>query len=404
MTDWEANEEWQFSTTDNVIYALYNVSIGAGYQFKIADEGWEEYNFGGPQNFALNEPVFMELDGDNMWLSEGGEHLNLFFNIETLELIVEEEDDYPVTRQLYLGGDMTDWDVNSDWQFSTTDNVNYLLSNVSLAAAEVFVLYDSSHDILYGAPNDMESNDVFTIELHNHVTLEEGGLFMCIGQDCRNLTFQFNIETLELTVTDENIVNPGPSTGNETVLSTSDVTGIYACYATFNGYISEVGEPTYSERGFCYCYSSYGLPTIYDHKVMANGTGTGTFSVEVNDLDYPAQYKVCAYAIQDGQPIYGNVVSFSTIKRAPSVNTLSVSNIQSSSATLNGNITNSGIPSASFHGFCYSYTNRTPTINDRQWVEPHEYTGNFQKNISGLDKGTTYYVRAFAYHNSSLKI
>lgn len=187
------------------------------------------------------------------------------------------------------------------------------------------------------------------------------------------------------------------TSGQTTVLSTSAVTDVYASRATFNGMIRSIGEPPYSERGFC--YSSYGTPSIHSNKIVVNGTGTGAFSVSVTDLDYPAQYNVCAYVLQAGEPLYGNVVSFSTETREPSVSTSAVTDITPTSATFNGIITDLGIPQATRRGFCYSSYTSSPSISDDHWDDYLVNTANFKRNITGLAKGITYYVRAYAYQD-----
>lgn len=187
------------------------------------------------------------------------------------------------------------------------------------------------------------------------------------------------------------------TSGQTAVLSTSAVTDIYASHATFNGKILDEGNPSYSERGFC--YSRYGIPTISSYKVVANGSGTGNYSAQVNNLDYPATYNMCAYVIQGGEPVYGNMVSFSTETRQPTVRTSAVTDVTSTTATFNGIISDLGIPQAERRGFVYSYSTSNPTIHDDHIDEYVVNMANFSKKVSGLEMGKTYYVRAYAYQD-----
>ena len=187
------------------------------------------------------------------------------------------------------------------------------------------------------------------------------------------------------------------TSGQDAVVSTSAVTDVMTSTATFNGNILNVGNPPYNERGFC--YSTYGNPTIADKKVMVSGTGQGMFSIKVNNLQYPENYNVCAYVIQNGEVIYGNVVSFSTKTFKASVNTSAVTNITTTGATFNGIVTDLGVPTATRRGFCYSAYNQNPTINDSHVDDYYVNLANYTKNVTGLSAGTTYYVRAYVYQD-----
>lgn len=187
------------------------------------------------------------------------------------------------------------------------------------------------------------------------------------------------------------------TSGQNPILSTSAVTDIYASNATFNATVQDEGNPAYTERGFC--YTRYGRPTISDNRIRVSGSGRGAYSTQVTNLDYPADYSVCAYVIQAGEPVYGNVVTFSTQTRDATVNTSSVTDITTYSATFNGIITDLGIPAATRRGFCYSAYTSSPTISDSHLDEYLVNTANFKKKVDNLNSGTTYYVRAYAFQN-----
>lgn len=180
---------------------------------------------------------------------------------------------------------------------------------------------------------------------------------------------------------------------NETAVSTSAVTQVTSTTATLNGFVSDAGLPPYTERGFC--YSTYGNPTIATNKVPVGGNGTGNYSVQISNLRYPETYYVCAYAIQDGKPIYGNVVSFTTDYRKTSVNTSTATNVTENSARLNATITDPGSPAYNQRGFCYSAYNPNPTVANDKVSKYANIAGGYYENISNLLEGTTYYVRAF---------
>jgi uncharacterized protein (TIGR02145 family) len=80
---------------------------------------------------------------------------------------------------------------------------------------------------------------------------------------------------------------------------------------------------------------------------------------------------------------------------APTVTTSSVSGINSSSATCGGNVTNSGGDSVTVRGVCWS-TAPNPTISLSTKTTNGAGSGSFTSNITGLQPGTIYYVRAYA--------
>lgn len=183
-----------------------------------------------------------------------------------------------------------------------------------------------------------------------------------------------------------------------TAVSTSAVTQIESSSATFNAFISDAGLPAYTERGFCYSLNAN--PTIATNRRQVSGTGTGNFSLHVTDLEYPATYYVCAYVIQDGNPIYGNTVSFTTEFRTVSVSTSTASDISTTSAKLNGVINDIGSPAYTQRGFCYSSTTSSPTIANDKVVKYASFVGSYNETISNLQEGTTYYVRAFVVQDN----
>jgi hypothetical protein len=178
-----------------------------------------------------------------------------------------------------------------------------------------------------------------------------------------------------------------------TAVQTSAVSSISATSATFNGNISDEGEPPYTERGFC--YSTTTNPTISNTHVTVTGSGSGNFSKNVTNLNYQTTYYVRAYAIQNGSPIYGSTVSFTTTWTDAAVSTSAVNNITTTSAKFNGVVTNAGNPTITERGFCYSTTNNNPTISNTQVTVTGTSSGSYYKNMTNLVSGQTYYVRAY---------
>ena len=84
---------------------------------------------------------------------------------------------------------------------------------------------------------------------------------------------------------------------------------------------------------------------------------------------------------------------------APTVTTQAVTNIADTSATGNGNITDTGGENCSKRGVCWNTTG-DPTVADDKSEETDSFgTGAFTRPMTGLSPGQHYYVRAYAYNS-----
>ena len=175
-------------------------------------------------------------------------------------------------------------------------------------------------------------------------------------------------------------------------VSTSSARSVTSTGATLYGYVSAIGSPAYTEKGFC--YATHSNPSISTNKRAVSGYGVGDYSLSVNNLEYETTYYYRAYVIQNGNPIYGNVVSFTTTWQEATVLTLDPTNVEGNSAKLKGQVTYAGDPKYHMQGFCYS-TSSYPTINDQKVERPNSITGIYSMDITNLEAGVTYYVRAF---------
>ncbi len=78
--------------------------------------------------------------------------------------------------------------------------------------------------------------------------------------------------------------------------------------------------------------------------------------------------------------------------------TTAATTITSSTATLNGNISQDGGAAITARGFVYATSNANLTIDNTaaDTVIVSGTTGVFEKDITGLTAGTTYYYKAYA--------
>ena len=160
--------------------------------------------------------------------------------------------------------------------------------------------------------------------------------------------------------------------------------------ATFHGNITSVGMPAYTERGFV--YSTLPNPTTDNTKIVKEGTGTGTYSIEVTGLPSETFY-VRAYATNAKGTAYGEQVIAEPTQGT--VTTGSITNIDftKGTATFSGTVTKTGNPEYTERGFAYG-TTPEPTINDNKVVSTGSGASSFTCNVTGISANTLY-VRAF---------
>ena len=162
----------------------------------------------------------------------------------------------------------------------------------------------------------------------------------------------------------------------------------------FNGKVTYVGDPAYTERGFV--YGTVPNPTVDDTKKVVSGTGEGAFSANITGLEEGNTYYVRAYAQNVKGVSYGKDVIVNCVATMPEVSTNEVTNIsiKNGTATFVGDVKSYGDLSCAERGFVYALTNN-PTIDDTKLIVSGAELGVFRKNVSGLEEGKTYYVRAY---------
>ena len=173
---------------------------------------------------------------------------------------------------------------------------------------------------------------------------------------------------------------------------TSSVNNISYTSATIDGTVTDDGGATVTERGVV--YSTTPNPTTSNSKVVS-GSGKGAFTCNLTDLQDGVTYYVRAYAVNEKGTAYGEEKAFTTKAiTIPTVTTSSATNISVTSATVGGNVTDDGGATITERGVVYNTTPNPTTSNSK--VVGGSGKGSFTCNLSNLQDGVTYYVRAYA--------
>ena len=186
------------------------------------------------------------------------------------------------------------------------------------------------------------------------------------------------------------ILNETQSCGRPNI-STNTVYYITPPSAICGGYVLADGGANVTARGVC--WSTSPDPTINDSHTI-DGIGTGSFTSNITGLTANETYYVRAYATNSAGTSYGDLRSFIAIYTTPSITTVGVSNIQTTSANCGGNVTATGGSDVTARGICWS-TSQNPTVSDSHTTDGTG-AGSFTSSITGLTAGTTYHVRAYA--------
>ncbi len=179
-------------------------------------------------------------------------------------------------------------------------------------------------------------------------------------------------------------------------ISTNGISGVSATSAISGGNITSDGNSTVTVRGVCWNTST--SPTISLLTKTIDGTGTGNFSSNITGLIAGTTYYVRAYATNSIGTAYGNELSFITVA-LPTLTTTSVSGVGSTVASCGGNITNDGGGAITARGVCWS-TSSGPTVLLTTKTSDGSGSGSFSSSMSGLSRGTIYYVRAYATNSA----
>jgi uncharacterized protein (TIGR02145 family) len=175
-------------------------------------------------------------------------------------------------------------------------------------------------------------------------------------------------------------------------LTTTAASSITLTSASSGGNITTNGGAAVTARGVC--YSLVANPAITDSHTT-DGTGSGIFVSSLTGLASGTVYHIRAYATNIAGTAYGNDLTFTTASPLlPTITTAAVNTIALTTAISGGTITADGGSPVTVSGLCWSLTTN-PTVTNSHTTDG-TLTGSFSSTMTGLTKGTQYYVRSYA--------
>jgi hypothetical protein len=182
---------------------------------------------------------------------------------------------------------------------------------------------------------------------------------------------------------------------SEPTVQTLDASNITGTEATTGGTVSEDGGAEVIGRGVC--YNTLPQPNL-NNSFTTDGAGLGSFASTLTDLEPNTQYYVRAYATNSVGTAYGNEITFTTADEpkevVPTLSTLEITDITGTSASSGGTISDDGGSAITARGICWS-TLPEPNINN-ETTSNGTGNGSFTSELTGLERNTKYYVRAYA--------
>lgn len=140
------------------------------------------------------------------------------------------------------------------------------------------------------------------------------------------------------------------------------------------------------------CWSTSQTPTVADSHVDVASVA-GTHTVTLSPLVENTLYYARAYVMVDGNPVYSNQVTVTALSM-PVVVTMPVVS-GTTTATLNGNVTNDGGYANTVRGICWG-TSENPTLSDNILTDTGTGIGEYGLTATSLTSGITYHCRAYA--------
>ncbi len=182
----------------------------------------------------------------------------------------------------------------------------------------------------------------------------------------------------------------------EDFIRTLPASEVKAVSAILNGQITRRLPTEIKDFGFVYSLNP--TPSLQNGAIIAQMQSepiVAKYSYSITDLVPTSTYYYRAYAQTIDSTFYGLEDIFSTSGGLPKVKTNKIRVSDPYTALGGGEVVNDGGYSVETRGVCWSTANATPTIADSHTNDGNG-EGQFVSNISPLEAGKHYFVRAYA--------
>ena len=234
------------------------------------------------------------------------------------------------------------------------------------------------------------SGTVATSDYFNAIVTREG---LAAGKYDTDIVISTDDETLLVPVKMEVSALTAPTV---TIENVADVT--YNS-ASVNGTLVSVGSSPVSRYGFCYGTSEE--PTVDDSIASVGNTSSPcSFNAVLVGLESSTKYYCRAFAENNEGIAYSSKIMSFTTHALPEMAVVvagEVSEITETTAVATATITSLGnVDAATAHGHVWNTTGN-PTVNDSKTdLGKISSLNSFKSDLTELESGTTYYVRAYA--------
>ncbi|PRY53537.1 hypothetical protein B0I27_1031, partial [Arcticibacter pallidicorallinus] len=185
-------------------------------------------------------------------------------------------------------------------------------------------------------------------------------------------------------------------------ISTAYTTATGPTKANSGGNITDDGGADVTQRGVVWSLSVDFIPDTVVANKLSSGSGAGVFVSRLTDLKASTTYYIRAFATTIAGTSYGNLLSFITDPATlPTLSTRDAWNINGLSASTGGIITDNGGEPVTTRGVVWSTVSgfNPDTVVNNKTVQVGSGNGSFSTGMTGLSRGTTYYVRAYAVNS-----
>ena len=179
----------------------------------------------------------------------------------------------------------------------------------------------------------------------------------------------------------------------ELEISSDEITEIMATSAKIKGTVLSDGGCQLSELGVLWNTEQ---TVSFDSYLGSNITvpSPGEFTIQISPLEPDREYFARVYVVACSDISYGDVLQFRTRDGIIIFGATFLTYLDSNSASCQSSITDDGGSQVISRGICWSESQH-PTIYGNH-EDAGSGTGIFECEISGLEAGHTYYLRAYA--------